>query len=78
MWGTKMKSQSRKKAENKVYHSDLKGFYCNKHARPFFERHGWSWSDFIKNGIDIDIARATNDQMVLRLLERIEKKDGRK
>lgn len=40
-------------------------------ARPvFFVRHGLNWKDFVRNGIDSDVLRATGDH--LTMIERLE------
>lgn len=43
--------------------------YCNKGARPFFERHGLDWNEFRKNGLDEQVFLDTGDAMALRLVE---------
>jgi len=49
---------------------DLKAMaYCNRGSRPFFERHGLDWGDFVRNGIDAELLIATGDAMALRLVD---------
>lgn len=43
--------------------------FCNQGARPFFERHGLDWYDFVQNGIDESILIATGDAMALQVVE---------
>lgn len=39
--------------------------YCMKSVRPWFERHGLDFRDFVKNGIDEKTLKKTNDQLAL-------------
>ena len=39
-------------------------------AKGWFEAHGLNWRDFVKNGVDIEVLRSTNDR--LDLLDRLE------
>lgn len=36
---------------------------CSRGARAWFERHGFDWQDFLKNGIDVEKVEATGDVM---------------
>ncbi len=38
--------------------------YCLAGVRPWFQRHGLNWQDFLAYGIDADRLRATNDALV--------------
>ena len=49
--------------------------YCSKGARQFAARHNLSYEDFLKNGIDIEILRALDDDMALAVIREVEK-DG--
>lgn len=50
--------------------------YCHRGVRAFFARHGLDWSDFVKNGIEADKLRATNDAMAMRLVKAAEARCG--
>lgn len=43
--------------------------YCSRGVRTFFDRHGFDWSDFLKNGIDEKYLLNTNDQMAIKVVE---------
>lgn len=59
----------------KVIVQDLKVLgYCNRGSRPFFERHGLDWSEFVKNGIDAELLLATGDWMALQVVEAAERR----
>lgn len=38
--------------------------YCLAGVRPWFRRNGFSWQNFLANGIDADRLRATGDALV--------------
>jgi len=38
--------------------------YCLAGVRPWFQRHGLNWQDFLAHGIDADQLRATNEALV--------------
>jgi len=38
--------------------------YCLAGARPWFQRHGFNWQDFLDHGIAAERLRATNDALV--------------
>ena len=42
---------------------------CSSGAREFFARHGLDWQDFLKNGIDAEMLRATGDAMALQVVK---------
>ena len=50
---------------------------CSKGTRAFFERHGLDWCDFLKNGLEADILRATGDAMACRVADIAEGRDGK-
>lgn len=61
------------KSANKIYLSDVrKVSMCSKGARKFFERHSLSWSDFIKQGVDINTIKNTNDAMAEKVVKFVE------
>lgn len=37
--------------------------YCARGSRAFFEKHGFSWTDFLRNGIEREKLEALNDAM---------------
>lgn len=41
---------------------------CARAARPWFVRHGLSWSDYIARGIDADSLTATRDVLALKVV----------
>lgn len=41
---------------------------CGRAARPWAERHGISWTEFITDGIDVEVLRATGDAMALKVV----------
>ena len=41
---------------------------CSKGTRRFFIKHGFDWSDFLKNGIDARELENTGDAMALKLV----------
>lgn len=43
--------------------------YCSAGVRRFFEKHNFSYSDFLKNGIDADKLAGTGDQMAIDVSE---------
>lgn len=42
---------------------------CNREPRIWFARHGFSWSDFIANGIEAEKIIATGDPLALLVVE---------
>ena len=57
----------------KIYMSDLrKAQMCARGSRAFFLSLGWDWQDFLKNGIDIEIVKSTNDAMAQQVVEIVE------
>ena len=38
--------------------------YCLAGVRPWFQRHGLSWQDFLAHGIQAERLRATGDALV--------------
>lgn len=46
--------------------------YCLAGVRPWFQRHGLNWQDFLEHGIDADRLRATNDALVEPVIEAAE------
>jgi uncharacterized protein YaiI (UPF0178 family) len=49
-------------ADLRVYVRHLRAAnMCNREPRIWFARHGFSWSDFIANGISVEDVIATGD-----------------
>lgn len=49
---------------------------CSKGARLFLSRHGFSWSDFLKEGLPASELAKTGDEMALKVIKVAQ--DGRK
>jgi len=47
--------------------------YCNRGLREWCAREGFDWPSFVKNGIDADVLRATNNAMAGRAIAQAEK-----
>lgn len=61
----------------RIYMSDIrKAKMCASRSRAFFLSQGWDWQDFLKNGIDLEVVKSTNDAMALQVVEVAE--NGRK
>ncbi len=43
--------------------------YCSRGVRQFFERSGLDYADFLRNGIPSDQLAATNNAMILKVIE---------
>ena len=53
--------------------SDLrKAKMCARGSRAFFLSKGWDWQDFLKNGIDLEIVKASKDAMAQQVVESVE------
>lgn len=50
--------------------------YCNRGLRAFCERHALDWAHFLENGIDVELVRHIDDEMVRAVIAEAEK-DGR-
>lgn len=42
---------------------------CSSGTRTFFEKHGFSWRDFLSNGIPAKSLADTKDAMALKVVE---------
>jgi hypothetical protein len=42
---------------------------CPKAKEYFFERYGFDWKDFVRNGIDIEKVRHIDDAMVKQVIK---------
>lgn len=49
---------------------------CSSGSREWFAKYGFSWQDFLENGISADALIATGDAFALRVVE-IAKKEQR-
>lgn len=59
--------------EMRIYISDLrKAKMCARGSRAFFLSQGWDWQDFLKNGIELETVKLTNDAMALQVVEIVE------
>lgn len=43
--------------------------YCSRGSRAFFEKHGLSWGDFLRNGIDRETLEKLDDAMATRAIQ---------
>ena len=41
---------------------------CSRGARQFFDRHGLDWSDFVRNGVLIDVIEKIDDAMAQQVV----------
>lgn len=46
-----------------------KADFCMSGGRQWFADHGFSWSDFLENGIPAETLEATQDQMALTVCQ---------
>ena len=42
---------------------------CGRAARPWFDRNGLSWNEFLTVGVSSDVLRATGDVLALKVVE---------
>ena len=54
-----------------------KAGYCNRGARLWFQRHGLSWAEFLRHGLDENTLLATRDPMAKKLVEYARASHGR-
>jgi len=60
-----------------VLHRDqLTMKYCNKGTRLFFERHGLSHPDFVRDGLPAEALEATGDAMALELVAEARRREA--
>lgn len=52
-----------------------KSGYCARGMRLWAEQNKLDFKDFLKNGIEIEKLRATNDPLALNIIEYVEKKN---
>ena len=54
----------------RIYMSDLrKAKMCARGSRAFFLSQGWDWQEFLKNGIELEVVKASKDAMALQVVE---------
>jgi hypothetical protein len=46
--------------------------YCLAGVRPWFQRHGLNWQDFLEHGIEMERLRATGDALVEPVIQAAE------
>lgn len=51
--------------------------YCLAGVRPWFQRHGLNWQDFLSHGIDAERLRATGDALVDPVIQVAETRQAR-
>ena len=51
--------------------------YCLAGVRPWFQRHGFNWQDFLGHGIDAERLRATRDVLVEPVIQVAEMRQAR-
>lgn len=52
--------------------------FCNRQGRVWFKRHGLSWSEFIRHGIDSEILLAIGDHFCLSMIEHAQKTEAKR
>ncbi|WP_228133335.1 hypothetical protein [Acinetobacter sp. UNC436CL71CviS28] len=53
--------------------SDLrKAKMCARGSRAFFLSQGWDWQEFLKNGIELEVVKASKDAMAQQVVEVVE------
>ena len=61
----------------RIIHQDLSTLnYCNRGSRQFFERHGISWSDFLREGVDIELIAQIDDEMARKVVTQAKNRLG--
>ena len=51
--------------------------YCLAGVRPWFQRHGLNWQDFLSHGIDAERLRATGDALIEPVIQVAETRQAR-
>lgn len=46
--------------------------YCAKGARVFFKEYGLNWQDFLTNGIESNTLLATNNELAITLVKKVQ------
>lgn len=59
-----------------IYMKDCrKSFACSRGIRKFFSDHNLDFSDFLKNGIDVETLHKTNDARAIKIIKEKELRD---
>lgn len=48
---------------------------CSAGTRIWFQDHGFSWSDFLENGIPVEKLAETGDPLALRVVEAVKREE---
>lgn len=57
-------------SEVRAYMRDVRAVHmCSRGTREWFERHNLDWSDFLKNGVPVEILDAIGDPMGIAVAE---------
>lgn len=51
--------------------------YCFRGVRPWFVRHGLSWSEFVTEGLEAEVLLATGDALVRPVIQAAEERERR-
>lgn len=63
---------------DRVYRRHLSALkYCARGSREFFNKHGLSWAEFLRNGIERDRLYNTNDAMAQKAALLADAEDNR-
>lgn len=46
---------------------------CTRGARVWFRNRGWSWTDFLRDGLPVERLRETGDALAMRVADAAEK-----
>lgn len=58
----------------RVYLRHLRALdYCARGSRKFFQRHGWSWHEFLTQGLEASKFHETGDAMAIKAAQLAEK-----
>lgn len=49
---------------------------CARSSRPWAQRQGINWTEFISSGVDVEVLRATGDPHALRVVAVAEKRNS--
>lgn len=54
---------------DRIYRRHLTALrYCARGSRAFFEKHGFAWGEFLRNGIDRGALESTHDAMATKAI----------
>lgn len=61
--------EKNKVTAKKVYRRHLNSLkYCARGSREFFQKHGFDWGDFLRNGIEREKLEALDDAMAVKAI----------